>query len=107
MSSELACVLASIILTDAKQEITADSISKVIKAANIKVEAQWPLLFANFLAGKNMNELLTSIGSAGAAPQVQQAAEVKAEVAKEKTEEEQIVAGFAFGNSSSSEDESS
>jgi large subunit ribosomal protein LP1 len=66
MSSELACVLASIILSDSKQEITADSINKIIKAAGIKVEAQWPLLFGTFLAGKNMTELLTSIGSAGA-----------------------------------------
>ena len=110
MNSELACTLAAIILADAKQEITAEAIAKVCKAANVEVKAQWPILFAQFLAGKDIKELLTAIGTAGPAPAAAAAASAPAEEEKkkEKTEEEQIVAGFAFGaDSSSSEEESS
>ncbi|CAL5996215.1 Ribosomal_protein P1B [Hexamita inflata] len=107
MNSELACVLSAIILADTKQEITADAILKIAKAANVEVKPQWPILFAQFLGGKDMIELLTSIGSGSAAPAAAAGAVAVVEEKKEKTEEEQIVAGFAFGDSSSSEEESS
>ena len=68
MSSETACVLASIILADAEMEVTADNITKIVKAAGVEVAPQWPILFAQFLQGKNVMDLLTSLGQAPAAP---------------------------------------
>lgn len=104
MQSEQSCVLAAILLADCGMEVTADNISKVVKAAGIDVKAQWPILFAQFLSGKNVTDMLTNIsagpapagaGAAAAAP----AAEAKKE---EKSEEEEAVA-INFGGDSSSD----
>ena len=107
MNSELACVLASIILADGKQEITADNIKKVLKAAGVEVKPQWPILFAQYLAEKDIMELMTSIGSAAPAQAVAaEAAPAEEKKEEKKVEEEPVIAGFAFGDSSSDDDDS-
>lgn len=112
-NQELACVLAAIIIADEGQECTAANIKAVCDAAGVKVEGIWPLLFANYLEGKNVMDLLTSLGSAAAAPVAAggapAAAAASAEPAKkeESSDDEIIGAGGMFGDDSSSEEESS
>ena len=45
----------------------ADNISALVKAAVVDVEPYWPTLFAKLVQGKDIGEMLASIGSAGAA----------------------------------------
>lgn len=45
----------------------ADNISALVKAAGVEVEPYWPSLFAKLVQGKDIGEMLASIGSAGAA----------------------------------------
>ncbi|TNJ27864.1 Ribosomal protein P1B [Giardia muris] len=113
-NQELACVLAAIVIADEGQECTAANIKAVCDAAGVKVEGIWPLLFANYLEGKNVMDLLTSLGSAAAAPAAAGgapagAAAAAAEPAKkeESSDDEIIGAGGMFGDDSSSEEESS
>ncbi|KAF5275671.1 hypothetical protein FQA39_LY06783 [Lamprigera yunnana] len=68
-NSELACVYASLILTDDDIAITGEKIQTILKAANVDVEPYWPGLFAKALEGVNVKDLITKIGSgAGTAP---------------------------------------
>eukprot|EP00770_Monocercomonoides_exilis_P013978 MONOS_13925.1-p1 / transcript=MONOS_13925.1 / gene=MONOS_13925 / organism=Monocercomonoides_exilis_PA203 / gene_product=60S acidic ribosomal protein P1-2 / transcript_product=60S acidic ribosomal protein P1-2 / location=Mono_scaffold00905:14481-15002(-) / protein_length=174 / sequence_SO=supercontig / SO=protein_coding / is_pseudo=false len=64
---ELACVYAALILHDDKIAITKDAIQAILTAANVKVPAYLPVLFAKMLANKNIEDLLFS-GGAVAAP---------------------------------------
>lgn len=115
-SQETACVLAAIILADENQEPTAANLKSICDAAGVKVDGIWFTLFANYLEGKNVKELLTTLGSASAAPApaaagaVAAAAEAApAPAKKEESDDDEIVgAGGMFGgDSSSSEEESS
>eukprot|EP00703_Trepomonas_sp_PC1_P001843 JAP94763.1 Ribosomal protein P1B [Trepomonas sp. PC1] len=107
LTQEQSVALASLILAEGKQEFSAENLNKTLKAAGLEICPCWVTVFAEYLKNKNPLELVAQIGSgssavAGSAPAVQEKV-----VEKEKTEEEQIVAGFAFGASSSSEEESS
>ncbi|KAL5221265.1 hypothetical protein ABZP36_025978 [Zizania latifolia] len=62
-SSEVACTLAALILHDDGIPITAEKIATLVKAANIKVEAYWPGLFAKLLEGRSVDDLILSVGS--------------------------------------------
>lgn len=42
---ELACVFAALVLADEKLPVTAENLTKLIKAANVEVEPYWPKLF--------------------------------------------------------------
>ena len=64
---ELMCTYAALILHDEKLPITAENISAIIKSTGAKVESYWPNLFARALATANVGELLTNIGTPGAA----------------------------------------
>ena len=98
---ELACVYAALILHDAKLEITAPALTKIIEAAHVKVPAYLPTLFASMLANKNLEDLLFAggavaaapVAAAGAAPASAPAAEShddkKKEEEKKKKEEEE------------------
>ncbi|CAN6648044.1 large ribosomal subunit protein P1A [Trichomonascus vanleenenianus] len=92
MSSEAAVSYASLILADAEIEITADKLQALTKAAGIEVEPIWANVFAKAVEGKNLKELLFSIGAsagpaAGAAPAAAGGAAPAA--AEEKAEEEE------------------
>merc|ERR1711915_1113908 len=105
MADELACVYAALVLLDDDVAITAEKISTILKAADVKVEPYWPGLFAKALDGVDVKALITNVGSgAGAAPAAGGAAPAaaadapaaaeKKEEKKEESEEEDDDMGF-------------
>ncbi|ESQ31992.1 hypothetical protein EUTSA_v10005602mg [Eutrema salsugineum] len=66
-TSELACTYAALILHDDGIEITAEKISKLVKAANVNVESYWPSLFAKLCQKKNIDDLIMNVGASGGA----------------------------------------
>ncbi|KAF2967088.1 hypothetical protein GQX73_g6472 [Xylaria multiplex] len=67
-TAELASSYAALILADDGVEITADKLQTLIKAAGvIDVEPIWTQLFAKALEGKDVKDLLSSVGSGGGA----------------------------------------
>ncbi|TGJ82091.1 hypothetical protein E0Z10_g6662 [Xylaria hypoxylon] len=67
-TSELASSYAALILADDGVDITADKLQTLIKAAGVlEVEPIWTQLFAKALAGKDVKDLLSSVGSGGGA----------------------------------------
>ena len=100
---ELACTYAALILHDDGLEITAEKLSKVIKASGNEVEPYWPMLFAKALKGQDVGELLTNLASAGPAAGPAAAAgpvAVEEEAPKEekKEEAEDVDMGGLFGD---------
>nr|CAX78923.1 Ribosomal protein LP1 [Schistosoma japonicum]CAX78928.1 Ribosomal protein LP1 [Schistosoma japonicum]CAX78948.1 Ribosomal protein LP1 [Schistosoma japonicum] len=97
--SELACVYAALMLADDDIDVTADKINTILKAANIKfVESYLPNLFATSLNGKNVKDLLMSMGSpapsaavTSAVPTAASATSATAEKPKEAVKEEKKV----------------
>merc|ERR1739844_417878 len=98
--SELACVYSALILHDDDVDITAEKMTKRIKAANVDVEAFWPGLFAKALEGHNIKDLISSAGSPGAgaaaAGGAEEAKEEKKEEKKEESEESDDDMGFGL-----------
>ncbi|KAH6696987.1 60s acidic ribosomal protein-domain-containing protein [Plectosphaerella plurivora] len=67
-NAELASSYAALILADDGVEITADKLQTLIKAAKVEdVEPIWTSLFAKALEGKDVKDLLSNVGSGGAA----------------------------------------
>ncbi|EAA31448.1 hypothetical protein GE21DRAFT_8376 [Neurospora crassa] len=105
-TAELATSYAALILADDGVEITADKIQTIIKAAKIEdVEPIWASLFAKALEGKDVKDLLSNVGSGGAAaaPAAAGAAaaggaaeEAKAEEKVEEKEESDEDMGFGL-----------
>ncbi|KAK9453807.1 60s acidic ribosomal protein-domain-containing protein [Dipodascopsis uninucleata] len=93
--SEAAISYAALILADAEVEITSDKLLSLTKAAGVEVEPIWASLFAKALEGKDIKDMLTNVGSAGAAPATATGAAgagaevVAEEVAEEKVEEKE------------------
>merc|ERR1719252_362528 len=56
--------IAALMLHDDGAEITAENLSKVIKASGNSVEAYWPALFAKMLGGADVSSMMTSAGGA-------------------------------------------
>ena len=56
--------------------LQADAIKAITAAAGVEVEPYWPALFEKFLAGKDIGEMLSNVGSGAGAP-------AAAEVSKE------------------------
>ncbi|CAK9222103.1 unnamed protein product [Sphagnum troendelagicum] len=89
---EAACTYAALILFDDGITITADKIATLCKAANVKVQSYWPALFAKLLEKRNVEDLITNVGSGGGGGAVAVtagpgAAAAKEESAAEKEEE--------------------
>merc|ERR1719163_411550 len=88
---ELCCSYAALMLHDDGVEITAEKLAKVIKASGNEVEPYWPMLFAKALKSADVNNLLTSVASAGgcgAGPAA--AAGGAAEAPKEEEKKEEV-----------------
>ena len=99
---ELCCGYAALILQDAGAELTSDNISKLVKESGNEVEAYWPALFAKAVSGLNLTDLLSNIGSGGAAsaPAAAAGGAVAAEAEKEEEpqeEEADVNMGDIFG----------
>merc|ERR1712078_775883 len=100
---ELCVSYAALMLHDDGLEITAEKLSKVIKASGNEVEPYWPMLFAKALKGQDVGELLTNLASAGPAAGPAAAAgpvAVEEEAPKEekKEEAEDVDMGGLFGD---------
>jgi large subunit ribosomal protein LP1 len=106
-TAELACVYASLILSDDEVAITGEKIQTILKAAGVEIEPYWPGLFAKALEGVNVKDLITNVGSGvGAAPAAggagdapaaaAPAAAKKEEKKKEESEEEDDDMGFGL-----------
>ena len=99
---ELCCSYAALMLHDDGLEITAEKLSKVIKASGNEVEPYWPLLFSRALASAKVDDLLSNVVAAAAGPAGPAAAgaaaveEVKEEEKKEEVEE--VDMGGLFGD---------
>ncbi|ONK67378.1 uncharacterized protein A4U43_C06F19550 [Asparagus officinalis] len=105
-AGELACSYAAIILYDDGipitvlflsfppqfQELgfsrvfTAEKITTLVNAVNVKIESYWPGLFAKLFEKKNIEDLILNVGSSGAALAADAAA-AAAPAAEEKKEE--------------------
>mmetsp|Transcript_17542 Transcript_17542/g.43301 ORF Transcript_17542/g.43301 Transcript_17542/m.43301 type:complete len:109 (-) Transcript_17542:97-423(-) len=104
MSGDLACTYAALILSDDGQEVTAEKMTTLMKAAGVTAEPYWAMLFGKFLAGKPVEELIANVGSGGggggggAAPAAGGAAPAagKAAAAPEPEEEEEEDGGMGF-----------
>lgn len=102
--AELAVPYAILALHDDNVEITEENVMKLLKAANIEVEAIWVSIFVKAFEGKNIADMLTAFSSApvavaaapaaggGAAP----AAAAKEEAKKEVKEESDDDMGFGL-----------
>ncbi|KAJ6844826.1 uncharacterized protein M6B38_294080 [Iris pallida] len=66
-TSEVACSYAALILFDDGIPITAEKISTLVKAANVKIDSYWPGLFAKLFEKKNIDDLIFNVGSGGGA----------------------------------------
>ncbi|KAF9552631.1 ribosomal protein 60S, partial [Agrocybe pediades] len=67
-STEFAATYAALILADEGIEITADKLLALTGAAGVELEPIWATLLEKALAGKNIKELLSNVGSGGGAP---------------------------------------
>ena len=88
---QLACTLASLILTDNGKATTCEALNEILEASNVKVPAYWSMIFGNSLVDKNVKDLLSGSsaqsGSNAATTAAPAAAEEKAPVKEEKKEE--------------------
>ncbi|GLT31073.1 hypothetical protein SLA2020_058370 [Shorea laevis] len=64
---ETACSYAVIILNDDGIPITSEKIATLVKAANVKVESYWPILFAKLAEKRNIEDLVLNVGAGGGA----------------------------------------
>ncbi|KIK70584.1 hypothetical protein GYMLUDRAFT_281809 [Collybiopsis luxurians FD-317 M1] len=93
-STDLAAAYAALILADDGIEITSDKIILLTSAAGVDLEPIWASLLAKALEGKNVKELLSSVGSGGGAPAAAapaggSGAAAAAEAPKEEEKEEE------------------
>jgi len=109
-STDLAATYAALILADDGIEITSDKILALTSAASVDIEPIWATLLAKALEGKNVKDLLSNVGSGGAAvPAVggvsagaaagdaAAAVEAPKEEKKEKEKEEESDDDMGFG----------
>ena len=62
---ELACTYACLALYDDGIPVTSEKIATLVKAANVKIDSYWPGLFAKLLEKRNIEDLITNVGSGG------------------------------------------
>ena len=91
---QFACTLAALILHDEGSDVNSDSISNVLKKANLAVAPYWPMLMGKALEGKNVGDYLKVSGGAaqapGQAPAQGQETQAKAEEPAVVEEEEEV-----------------
>ncbi|RZC69590.1 hypothetical protein C5167_032733 [Papaver somniferum] len=100
---EIACTYATLILHADGIPVTAEKIATLVKKANVQCESYWPSLFSKLVEKRNVEDLITNIGSGGggaavavsapsggggAAAAAAPAAEEKKEEAKEESDDD-------------------
>ena len=65
---QFACTLAALILHDEGSDVSAESLTKVLKAAKVEVAPYWPMLLGKALEGKNVGDFLKVSGGSAPAP---------------------------------------
>jgi ribosomal protein L12E/L44/L45/RPP1/RPP2 len=100
---QYAVVFATLLLHDAGQEATEESINNIISKSGNSVAAYWPGLFLTALGGKNIGDfLVVSGGGSGAGPAQAGTtggqAEAKVEEKKESEEEANVSMGGLFSD---------
>eukprot|EP01071_Lankesteria_metandrocarpae_P004702 Lankesteria_metandrocarpae@DN3662_c0_g1_i1.p1 len=101
---ELLCNYAALILHDEGLEVNEANINKLVKASGTTVQSYMPMLVCRALANCKISEILTSAGTAVAAPAgggaaaggAAPAAEEKAAEPEEEEEEEDEDMGFSL-----------
>lgn len=63
-NEELACTYAALLLHDSGVAATADLITKIAEAANVKVSSFWPSFFENVLKTNDLDSIILNVGSA-------------------------------------------
>merc|ERR1712071_205192 len=85
---ELAVTYAALILHDDNLPITEENLNKILAAADVKVQAFWPRVFAQLLEGKDASQIEDIILGGGAAPAVGGGAAAAGGAAEPEEEEE-------------------
>merc|ERR1719453_2807940 len=62
---ELLVGYSAMILQDCEQDLSADNINKLIKAAGGKVSAHYPTMFAKMMEGKDFADYIKKAGTPG------------------------------------------
>ncbi|GLU00882.1 hypothetical protein SLE2022_182190 [Rubroshorea leprosula] len=71
---EAACSYAVMILNEDGIPVTSEKISTLVKAAKVKVEPYWPILFAKLAEKRSIGDLLSNVGAGGGGAPVAAAA---------------------------------
>jgi len=103
-TDELATAYAALILSDSGAPISADGITAICKAANVKVSPLWPKLYQQVFENRKVSDFLVAGVSSGGAPAaaapaaaaVPAKAEAKKEEKEEKKEESDEDMGFVL-----------
>ncbi|KAF7358938.1 60S acidic ribosomal protein [Mycena sanguinolenta] len=91
MSSDLAATYAALILADAESEITSEKILALTTAAGVEIEPIWATLLSKALEGKNIKEMLSTIGvNPGAAAPNKTATDTNKDNAAEPVEQDPV-----------------
>ncbi|KAK3009145.1 hypothetical protein RJ639_014172 [Escallonia herrerae] len=96
---ELACTYACLALHDDGIPVTAERITAMLKAANVKVESYWAVLFSKLVQKRDIDDLILSVvglavntttaaASAGGAASASTTIEAPAAEEKEQLKEE-------------------
>ena len=88
---QLACTLATLLLHDNGSDVNADSISNVLKAANVNVAPYWPMLLGKALDGKSVGDYLAVSGGGGGPAQAQAEEQVEEEKEEEVESEDEDI----------------
>jgi ribosomal protein L12E/L44/L45/RPP1/RPP2 len=93
--SEIACLLASLILNDNKKEISEVSLKKVLTASGVSLENYWFYLFPKLMGGINLRDLI------GFSCPVEEKIQISSEINIHQKKEEESV---SLSNKESDED---
>lgn len=86
--SEISCVLAGLILKEQKKEISEENLKNIIKAANIKIENYWPIIFSRCMKDleKELDVNINNLSSNLTFPQEKKKVEKEENINKKKEE---------------------
>jgi len=68
MAQQEGLVLAALLLTSAKKEITAENLSSVVKAAGLSIDAKVASSFATLLQKQKVDQVLGGLATAASGP---------------------------------------